>query len=109
MNNHKTYDSTELDITYRVLEYTGDDNNDNKFIQKFINKYENCKVIERNSTFFIPDDMPYHPYYNPGIPLSGTKYYKNSQLILQLDENEEMFRKRMLQVSRKQKLKRLKW
>ena len=84
MNNHKIYNEIESGITYKVLKYMHDDKKDYKFINKFINKYDNCKIIILNFISYIPDDYPYHPYYFPGLDLSKITYYKNKKIILEI-------------------------
>ena len=81
MVNHSQFKSTESDIEYNVLNYTNDNRKDKKYEEKFINKNSNSKIIIDCYTRHIEDDGKYHPYYNPGYPLSFTRWFKDGVLI----------------------------
>jgi len=81
MINHSQYKSIESDIEYNVLKYTNDDTKDKKYEEKFINKHSNAKVIIEDYTRHVEDISEYHEYYNPGFPLSFTRWFKDGILI----------------------------
>lgn len=89
MNNHKIYEEIESGITYKVLEYTENNDKDYKYVNYFINKNENCKVILNNYKYYIPENCFYHPYYFPDILLSKTIYYKNGNIINEFIEEPD--------------------
>ena len=72
---------TKSGITYNVLSYYEDDDNDYKYITKFIKGHEYCKVIKINDYYKTEDGEFYHPYYNPGTLISKTIYYVNGNML----------------------------
>lgn len=86
MNNHKLYSKTIDGVEYKIFEYRNDSINDIKYINKLINKYDNIiiKIIDYDT--FIPEDMIYHPYYNPGIDLYKLTYYNKGIIIKEYEQ-----------------------
>jgi len=81
MQNHSTYKLIESGNEYSVLEYINDNINNKKYETNFINKHLNVKIIINEYTYRIEEGNKYHPYYNPGTPLSFTRWFKNGVLI----------------------------
>lgn len=107
MVNHKTYDIIENNKTYKVLEYVSDNDKDEDFVFKFVNRHKYCKVISKETHIFLPKGINYHPYYFPGIPLSTTYYFEDGVLIEEIMETQKDYETKMLKKERKEKIKSL--
>ena len=106
MNNHKVYDYISYNIKFKILSYYEDDDNDYKFINKFIKRNNCCIILQKNASTIFNNTI-FHSYYNPGTYIDKITYYYDNDNICSFYDNDKNKERIVLNTIRKIKLEKL--